>query len=52
MKLNDCKVCSNHICVLKNSILCGFKIDRAELPIVTDEDNEQIIPDCPKEQGV
>ncbi|MFW5807796.1 MAG: hypothetical protein ACOC2H_04810 [Spirochaetota bacterium] len=50
MILNECKSCSHHICVIRNSVLCGYNIDRVELPITRDDDEQMTISDCPKQR--
>lgn len=48
MTLTECKICNHHICVMKDVVLCGYKIDRMELPL-KEENAEKVVAGCPKE---
>jgi len=35
---------------MKNFIMCGYNIDRNELPIVVGDNDQQLVSGCPKEK--
>jgi hypothetical protein len=50
MLVSECKLCNFHICVMKSCIMCGYKIDRSELPIVCGDNDQMLVDGCPKEK--
>jgi hypothetical protein len=50
MELSVCKTCNHHICVLAEKVLCGYKIDRAEHPILKTPDGNKNVSGCPREK--
>ena len=50
MLLNLCKSCSHYICIMKDKVYCGYKIDREERNLSKTKGAEPQVLGCPKEK--